>query len=90
MQSNERHYKGSRNYQENVNLGGSVFFLFFYFFPFGGKVVFDDVRELKEKDNRVINVSVYISININLEIVCGQHILLERKWMMKTTNCIIG
>ena len=45
--------------------------VFFVFFFIGEKVVFDDVRELKEKDNRVINIGVCINININLEIVCG-------------------
>ena len=45
--------------------------VFFVFFFIGEKVVFDDVRELKEKDNRVINIGVCLSININLEIVCG-------------------
>lgn len=52
---------------------------FFVFFFIGEKVVFDDVRELKEKDNRVINIGVCINININLEIVCGTAYFIRKE-----------
>lgn len=51
--------------------------VFFVFFFIGEKVVFDDVRELKEKDNRVINIGV--CININLEIVCGTAYFIRKE-----------
>jgi len=53
--------------------------VFFVFFFIGEKVVFDDVRELKEKDNRVINIGVCINININLEIVCGTAYFIRKE-----------
>ena len=58
---------------------GYFFFGFFCFFFIGEKVVFDDVRELKEKDNRVINIGVCVSININLEIVCGTAYFIRKE-----------
>jgi len=58
---------------------GYFFFGFFCFFFIGEKVVFDDVRELKEKDNRVINIGVCINININLEIVCGTAYFIRKE-----------
>ena len=76
----QRHCKGPRNCQENINSGLGIFFLaFFVFFFIGEKVVFDDVRELKEKDNRVINIGVCINININLEIVCGTAYFIRKE-----------
>lgn len=56
-----------------------VFWFFLFFLFIGEKVVFDDVRELKEKDNRVINIGVCINININLEIVCGTAYFIRKE-----------